>query len=50
VAGVVLFQITDSINLSIVYRYGSPGNITKEYTQFAEWYLKAFSGKKNFSR
>lgn len=25
-------------------RYGSPGNITKEYTQFSEWYLKSFSG------
>ncbi|XP_061173648.1 importin-7-like [Saccostrea echinata] len=25
-------------------RYGSPGNVTKEYNQFAEWYLKAFSG------
>ncbi|KAL5007680.1 hypothetical protein ScPMuIL_016486 [Solemya velum] len=25
-------------------RYGSPGNTTKEYNQFAEWYLKAFSG------
>ncbi|XP_064603784.1 importin-7-like [Liolophura sinensis] len=24
-------------------RYGSPGNVTKEYTQFAEWYLKSFS-------
>lgn len=25
-------------------RYGSPGNVTKEYTQFSEWYLKSFSG------
>lgn len=25
-------------------RYGSPGNVTKDYNQFAEWYLKAFSG------
>ncbi|CAG2214732.1 IPO7 [Mytilus edulis] len=25
-------------------RYGSPGNVTKEYNAFAEWYLKAFSG------
>ena len=24
-------------------RYGSPGNVTKEYTAFAEWYLKTFS-------
>ncbi|XP_026473406.1 importin-7 [Ctenocephalides felis] len=24
-------------------RYGSPGNVTKEYTEFAEWYLKTFS-------
>lgn len=24
-------------------RYGSPGNVTKEYNQFAEWYLKGFS-------
>ncbi|KAK6191779.1 hypothetical protein SNE40_003377 [Patella caerulea] len=25
-------------------RYGSPGNVTKDYTEFAEWYLKSFSG------
>ena len=25
-------------------RYGSPGNVTKEYKEFAEWYLKTFSG------
>ncbi|KAH3857509.1 hypothetical protein DPMN_100118, partial [Dreissena polymorpha] len=25
-------------------RYGSPGNVHKDYNQFAEWYLKAFSG------
>lgn len=25
-------------------RYGSPGNVTKEYNEFAEWYLKTFSG------
>lgn len=25
------------------YRYGSPGNVTKEYNEFAEWYLKTFS-------
>lgn len=24
-------------------RYGSPGNVTKEYTEFSEWYLKTFS-------
>ncbi|KAL6429387.1 hypothetical protein ACFW04_008221 [Cataglyphis niger] len=24
-------------------RYGSPGNVTKEYTEFAEWYLQTFS-------
>lgn len=24
-------------------RYGSPGNVTKEYTDFAEWYLKSFT-------
>lgn len=24
-------------------RYGSPGNVTKEYNEFAEWYLKTFS-------
>ncbi|PSN35756.1 Importin-7 [Blattella germanica] len=24
-------------------RYGSPGNVTKEYKEFAEWYLKTFS-------
>ncbi|KAK2188208.1 hypothetical protein NP493_140g03054 [Ridgeia piscesae] len=24
-------------------RYGSPGNVTKEYTQFSDWYLKSFS-------
>lgn len=34
--------------LHILYRmferYGSPGNVTKEYSQFAEWYLQTFSG------
>jgi len=25
------------------FRYGSPGNVTKEYNEFAEWYLKTFS-------
>ncbi|KAK7098741.1 importin-7-like [Littorina saxatilis] len=24
-------------------RYGSPGNVTKDYTAFSEWYLKTFS-------
>jgi hypothetical protein len=24
-------------------RYGSPGNVTKEYNEFSEWYLKTFS-------
>ncbi|XP_078669832.1 importin-7-like isoform X1 [Branchiostoma floridae x Branchiostoma belcheri] len=24
-------------------RYGSPGNVTKEYNSFAEWYIKTFS-------
>ncbi|XP_059170655.1 importin-7-like [Physella acuta] len=24
-------------------RYGSPGNVIKEYTEFSEWYLKTFS-------
>ncbi|GFS07829.1 importin-7, partial [Elysia marginata] len=27
----------------IFERYGSPGNVTKEYTEFSEWYLKTFS-------
>ncbi|XP_041366189.1 importin-7-like [Gigantopelta aegis] len=27
----------------IFERYGSPGTVTKEYQQFAEWYLKSFS-------
>ncbi|XP_071104621.1 importin-7-like [Haliotis cracherodii] len=27
----------------IFERYGSPGNVTREYQQFAEWYLKSFS-------
>ncbi|XP_077868643.1 importin-7 isoform X2 [Saccoglossus kowalevskii] len=26
-------------------RYGSPGNVTKEYNQFAEWYIKVFSNE-----
>lgn len=34
--------------LFFYHRYGSPGNITKEYTQFSEWYLKSFSGMKWF--
>ncbi|XP_012261739.1 importin-7 [Athalia rosae] len=25
-------------------RYGSPGNVTKEYQEFSEWYLQTFSG------
>ena len=25
-------------------RYGSPDSVTKEYKEFAEWYLKTFSG------
>lgn len=25
-------------------RYGSPNNVSKEYKEFAEWYLKTFSG------
>ncbi|XP_049819869.1 importin-7 isoform X2 [Aethina tumida] len=25
-------------------RYGSPGHVTKEYNEFAEWYLVTFSG------
>uniref|UniRef100_A0A1B6E1F9 Importin N-terminal domain-containing protein n=1 Tax=Clastoptera arizonana TaxID=38151 RepID=A0A1B6E1F9_9HEMI len=33
--------------LHILYRmferYGSPGNVTKDYKEFAEWYLKTFS-------
>ncbi|GJQ71192.1 hypothetical protein Trydic_g1090 [Trypoxylus dichotomus] len=33
--------------LHILYRmferYGSPGNVTKEYSEFAEWYLQTFS-------
>lgn len=33
--------------LHILYRmferYGSPGNVIKEYNEFAEWYLKTFS-------
>ncbi|GAB1598816.1 importin-7-like isoform X2 [Argonauta hians] len=24
-------------------RYGSPGNVTKDYTEFANWYLKSFT-------
>ena len=28
----------------LFYRYGSPGSVTKEYKEFAEWYLKTFSG------
>lgn len=33
--------------LHIMYRmferYGSPGNVTKEYSEFSEWYLQTFS-------
>lgn len=25
-------------------RYGSPNNVSKEYKEFADWYLKTFSG------
>ncbi|XKL59631.1 hypothetical protein PGB90_000647 [Kerria lacca] len=28
----------------IFERYGSPNNVSKEYKEFAEWYLKTFSG------
>lgn len=34
--------------LHIMYRmferYGSPGNVTKDYKEFSEWYLETFSG------
>lgn len=41
----VKFQIGSVVgaNLSVI-RYGSPGNTTKDYKQFSEWYLKSFSG------
>lgn len=29
--------------LYLLFRYGSPGNVTKEYKDFAEWFLKTFS-------
>lgn len=30
-------------DIALLIRYGSPGNVTKEYTEFAEWYLQTFS-------
>jgi hypothetical protein len=35
-----MFELNILLFLS---RYGSPGNVTKEYKEFAEWYLKTFS-------
>lgn len=35
--------IINSVHLIFLFRYGSPGNVTKEYKEFAEWYLKTFS-------
>lgn len=26
-----------------VYRYGSPGNVTKEYFEFADFFLKTYA-------
>lgn len=31
-------------NINTYFRYGSPNNVSKEYKEFAEWYLKTFSG------
>ena len=33
-----------SFTFIIFERYGSPGSVTKEYKEFAEWFLKTFSG------
>lgn len=30
-------------NISYAFRYGSPGHVSKEYNDFAEWYLQTFS-------
>lgn len=27
------------------HRYGSPGNVMKDYKEFAEWFLRTFSGE-----
>ncbi|CAG2068790.1 unnamed protein product, partial [Timema podura] len=32
-----------TIHFVFICRYGSPGNVTKEYKEFSEWYLKTFS-------
>lgn len=29
--------------MHFLLRYGSPGFVSKEYKEFAEWYLKTFS-------
>ena len=29
----------------LVFRYGTPGSITKEYEEFSEYYCKHFAGK-----
>lgn len=26
-----------------MFRYGSPGSVSKDYKEFSEWYLKTFS-------
>jgi hypothetical protein len=31
------------ILVRVFERYGSPGNVNKEYKEFADWFLKTFS-------
>jgi hypothetical protein len=31
--------------VNVYVRYGSPGNVMKDYKDFAEWFLRTFSGK-----
>jgi hypothetical protein len=38
-----IFKFLAVVHLILPFRYGSPGNVTKEYKEFAEWYLKTFS-------
>lgn len=41
-----IINITDYLlhYVTLYFRYGSPGNVTKEYKEFSEWYLETFSG------
>ena len=49
--GAFISSVMINSNLSqslLIFRYGTPGSITKEYEQFSEYYCKQFAGKTIF--